>query len=107
MRFAPRIWYPIAVVLAVINVAAVWFAAAPGEPLHATVHAVLGAAFAVWATQLRLRSGEEGRRDAELDALELEAEDLRRALAEAEERVGFAERMLAQQPERRPDQDLH
>ena len=107
MRFPPRIWYPIAVVLAVINVAAVWFAAAPGEPLHATVHAALGAAFAVWATRLHMRSGEEGRRDAELDALELEGEDLRRALAEAEERVEFAERMLAQQPERRPDQDRH
>ena len=54
-----------------------------------------------------MRTGEEGRRDAELDAHELEGEDLRRALAEAEERVEFAERMLAQQPERRPDQDRH
>lgn len=105
MHFPPRIWYPIAAVLAVINIGAVWFAAAPGEPLHATAHAVLGAAFAVWATRLRQRSRDEGGRDAELDALELEADDLRRALAEAQERVDFAERMLAQRPERGPGEE--
>lgn len=103
MRFPPRIWYPIAVVLAAINVGAVWFAAAPGEPMHATTHAVLGVAFALWAQRLRRASVTMSDHDGEIAALELEAHDLRQALAEAQERVEFAERVLAEQPERRPD----
>lgn len=106
MTFKPAIWAPIAAVLSAINLGAVWFAAMPGEPLHATTHAVLAVAFAYWAQ--RLRHQQLGApTDADLDALELEVQDLRSALAEAQERVEFAERMLAQgEPVRRDDQKL-
>jgi hypothetical protein len=39
--------------------------------------------------------------EARLDALELEMTNLRQELAEAQERLDFAERVLAQQPETR------
>jgi hypothetical protein len=54
---------------------------------------------------LRLRLGAGGRGlEEELDQLELEANDLRQALAEAQERADFAERVLAQGVEQeRPD----
>ena len=101
MTFRPAIWFPIAVVLSVINAGAVWFAAVPGEPLHATTHAVLAVAFAVWAQ--RLRGGPRERAlETELDQLDLEMADLQRALAEAQERLDFAERVLAQGGDPRP-----
>ncbi len=106
MTFKPRIWYPIAVVLSALNVGAVWFAAVAAEPLHSTVHAALGVGFALWANTMRLR-----RRRAEEDQLEqrdplaLEVNDLRQELSEAQERLDFAERMLAQERNpRRPEQ---
>lgn len=99
MTFKPAIWYPIAVVLSVINVAGVWFAA-PAEPWHATIHAGLALAFAVWA--LRLRPGPGGSElPARLEVLEVEVSKLRQELSETQERLDFAERLLAQRPEAR------
>lgn len=95
MTFKPAVWIPIAAVLSVINLAGVWVAAAPGEPLHATIHAALAVAFALWAQRLRRRQLGTPT-DADLNALELEVQDLRRELAEAHERVDFAERVLAE-----------
>ncbi len=104
MTFKPKIWFPIATVLSALNVGAVWFAAVPGEPLHATVHATLAVAFGLWAVRLRLGTGARGL-EAELDEMELEMEALRHELAEAQEKVDFAERVLAQGVEqRRSDQ---
>lgn len=105
MTFKPAIWYPIAVLVSAINVAAVWFAAVPSEPLHATIHAALAVAFALWAQRLRLgaapRQVEPG-----LEALELEVNALRQELSEAQERLDFTERVLARESEiRRPEQD--
>lgn len=95
MTFKPAIWYPIAVVLSVVNLAAVWFAAAPGEPLHATVHAALAVAFGLWAQ--RLRPGQRrGQLNAGLEALELDVDHLQQQLSETQERLDFAERVLAQ-----------
>jgi hypothetical protein len=95
VTFKPRIWFPIAVLLSVMDLVAVWPAAAAGEAMHATAHAALALAFGVWAFRLRLGTGSR-EADAEFDALELEANDLRQALAEAQERADFAERVLAQ-----------
>lgn len=104
MTFKPRVWFPIAVVLAVVDLGAVWPAAAAGEAMHATVHALLAVAFGVWALRLRVGTGAPGLEE-ELGALELEASDLRQALAEAQERADFAERMLAQGAElKRPEE---
>ena len=99
MTFKPKIWYPIAAILALVNVAGVWVAAAATEPPHATIHAVLGVAFALWAFRLRQRreqvSGEYAVGAGE-DALALDVDDLRQELAETKERLDFAERVLAQ-----------
>lgn len=102
MTFKPRIWYPIAVGLSALNVVAVWFAAAPGEPLHATIHAVLAVAFGWWAQRLR-QGPARGEVESGLEALELEVNALRQELSEAQERIDFAERVLAQESRpRRP-----
>jgi len=98
MTFKPAIWYPIAIVLCVANVVAVWFAAVPAEPLHATVHAGLAVAFGLWARRLRhgpLGSVHRAELEA-VEALEVEVSALRQELSEAQERVDFAERMLAE-----------
>lgn len=100
MTFKPAIWYPIAVVLSLVNVGAVWFAARPAEPWHATIHAVLAVAFGLWAQRLRGRPGRH-EHEAGLDALDVEVNALRQELSEAQERLDFAERILAQGPEPR------
>ena len=95
MTFRPAIWFPIAAILSAINVGAVWFAAVPGEPLHASTHAFFAVLFALWAQRLR-GTPQQRELETELDQLDLEVGDLRQALAEAQERLDFAERMLAQ-----------
>jgi hypothetical protein len=100
MTFKPAIWRPIAVVLSVINVAAVGFAAQAGEPWHASIHAALALAFGLWAQHMR--PGPDGsERQARLEVLEAEMDGLRQELSEAQERLDFAERVLAQEPESR------
>lgn len=103
MTFKAAFWHPVAVVLTLGNLVAVWFAAMPGEPLHATIHAGLAVAFGVWAQ--RLRAGPpQGQLDLDLEPLELEVEQLRRELGETQERLDFAERVLTQgrEPQREP-----
>ncbi|MBI4544468.1 MAG: hypothetical protein HY703_04675 [Gemmatimonadetes bacterium] len=98
MTFKPALWYPIAVVLSVVNLVAVGFAAGSAEPWHASVHAGLALAFGLWAQ--RLRQGPGGsERHARLEVLEAEVSDLRRELSQTQEGLDFAERLLAQRPE--------
>jgi hypothetical protein len=99
MTFKPAIWYPIAIVLSVINVAAAWVAA-PAEPWHATIHVGLALAFGVWAQRLRPGSG-GSEFQTRLEALEIEVSKLRQELSETQERLDFAERLLAQRPDAR------
>ena len=117
MTFKPTTWYPIAAVVAVLNVVAAGFAAAATEPLHAATHAALALAFGLWAQHLRSRRGEStagnevggggelgSELQAGLDALDAEVSKLRQELSETQERLDFAERLLARGPEtRRPD----
>ena len=112
MTFKPKVWFPIAAVLSAVNLVAVWFAAVPGEPAHATLHAGLALAFGYWALRLRQRLG-TGEHEARFQALEDEAgrlesiddemDRLRQALSETQERLDFAERMLVQGREQRRD----
>jgi hypothetical protein len=104
MTFKPAVWFPIAVLLSAANVVAVWFAALPAEPLHATIHAGLAVAFGVWARRLRQPAG-GNELGAGFDALELEISELRHQLSDAQERLDFAERMLAEPEPRRADPD--
>jgi len=100
MTFKSPIWYPIAVGLSVLNLVAAGFAGGQGEPLHASIHVAVGLAFGLWAQRLRLvpRGGEL---EAGLEALEFEVSKMRQELSEAQERLDFAERLLAQPPEQR------
>ena len=95
MTFKASTWYPIAVVLSVINLAGAGFAVAQAEPSHAAVHASLALAFGLWARRLRQRPA---RSDVQtrLEALEVEVGRLGQDLRELQERLDFAERVLAQ-----------
>ena len=104
MTFKPTTWYPIAVVLSVINLAGAGFAVGQAEPTHAAVHVALALGFGLWARRLRrrpggseLQAGLEGLDALErLEALEAEVSKLRQELTETQERLDFAERLLAQ-----------
>jgi hypothetical protein len=98
MTFKSAKWYPIAVALSVLNLVGAGFAVGQAEPFHAMVHVVLGLAFGLWAQRLKLRPGGIELED-RLEALEAEMGelgDLRRELTEIQERLDFAERLLAQ-----------
>jgi len=107
MTFKPAIWYPIAVLLSVGNLVAVAFATGSAPPWHASIHAALALAFGLWALRLRrqgsggseLQAGREAL-DA-LDTLKAEVGMLRQEVSEMQERLDFAERLLAQRPEPR------
>lgn len=100
MTFKPATWQPIAVVLSVANWVGAGLAIGAGEPIHATVHVALAAAFALWAQRLRatpIGSDTEAR----IEALEADVMHMRRELSEAQERLDFAERLMAQLPQSR------
>jgi hypothetical protein len=104
MTFKPAIWRPIAIVLSAVNLVAVGFAAGDAEPWHAGIHSALALAFGLWAQRLhRVPEGGVGGISSELqagfEALELEMGQMRQELTEAQERLDFAERLLAQRPE--------
>ena len=106
MKFKSAIWFPIAVVLSIINLVAAGFAAGEPEPWHVGTHAALALAFGLWAQRMRLRPRESELQaspdvlDA-LDALEAEVSRLRQELSETQERQDFTERLLAQGQEAR------
>lgn len=102
MTFKPAIWYPIAVVLSGLNLVGLGLAAGTGEPMHATIHGALALGFGLWAQRLRTAPRQTGdERQARLEELESDVNSLRRELSEAQERLDFAERLLAQRPESR------
>jgi hypothetical protein len=99
MRFNPRIWVPLSGILAGVNVGATWFAAQAAEPTHATIHAALAVAFALWSARLRqgrASSGEAALADMQLQLEDIQAES-RGQVAELQDRLDFAERLLAQE----------
>jgi hypothetical protein len=98
MTFKPALWQPIAIVLSAINLVGVGVATRSAEPWHAAAHAVLALTFGLWAQRLRWGSG-RNERMIRLDVLETEVSNLQRELREAQERLDFAERLLAQRPE--------
>ena len=100
MTFKPALWHPIAVVLSALNLAGAGFAVGVAEPWHAAAHAALAAAFGLWAQRLRQNPGGSDLQ-AGFEVLEAEVGDLRRELSEAQERLDFAERLLAQESESR------
>jgi hypothetical protein len=102
MTFKPAVWKPIAVVVSAVNLVGVGFAAGAAEPWHAGIHAALALGFGLWAQRLQGAPAAQpiGDRD-RLDSLEGEVGELRRELTETQERLDFAERVLAQGRETR------
>jgi hypothetical protein len=96
MTLNPRIWQPVAAVLSVVNLGAVWFAAQPGDPWHASIHAALAVGFGVWAQRLgtRRRAASISGESLSAEALE-ELSILRSEVGELAERLDFTERVLA------------
>ena len=102
MTFKPAIWRPIAAILSAINLVAVGLAAGSAEPWHAAGHAALALAFGLWAQRLRpLANAGGSESEARLEVLEADVSSLRGELSEAQERLDFAERLLAQGSESR------
>ncbi len=98
MTVKPAVWHPISIALSAINLVGLGLAAGATEPLHAGVHAVLALAFGAGAW--RLRRGPGGLDElAGLNAVDAEIESLRQELIETQERLDFAERVLAQRVE--------
>jgi hypothetical protein len=95
MTFKPATWYPITIALSAINLVGAGLAAGGGETWHAGLHVVLAAGFALAARHVgrRITRNES---QAELQEVEVELAGLRQELIDAQERLDFAERMLAQ-----------
>lgn len=91
--FKHRAWIPIAWILSLANVGAVWFAAQPAEPWHATAHAVLGVLFGLGAQRLSARrqalktGGAGADRPADLATIRAEVAELREGQYETIKRV--------------------
>ena len=104
MWFKHRAWIPVAWVLCLVNLIAVWFAARPAETWHASVHALLAVLFGLGAQRLGLRGqpvavGEVAGRLRELET-RLANPDPRQvaqaldAIAIEVERIGESQRFL-------------
>ena len=100
MTFKPALWRPIAFGLSALNLVAVGFAAGDAEPWHAAGHAALAMAFGYWAQRLRRAPGGADREE-RLEMLGDEVSEMRREVVEGQERIDFAERLLAQGREQR------
>ena len=110
MASKTRFWNAVLVVLSAGNLVSVWFAARPGEPWHATIHAALALAFGLWAQgrmrleDVRWRAGAlDKATEVEIAPLRDEVGEVRRELGEVQERLDFAERLLSQSREREGD----
>jgi hypothetical protein len=102
MTFKPSIWRPIALAASAFNLAGLGYAVALTEPWHAAFHAFLAGGFAFWAQRLQHRRPRASLDEqARFDALETDMQMLRQELTEAQERLDFTERLLAQEAETR------
>jgi hypothetical protein len=104
MTFKSKYWQPAAIVLSALNLVGVGFAAGAAEPWHAGVHATLALLLGLWAQRLRGRAPadqEQPDLQAGLESLEFEVGRMREELSEAQERLDFAERVLAKGTESR------
>jgi hypothetical protein len=108
--FKHRAWIPIAWLLSLGNLIAVWFAAQPAEPWHATIHALLAVGFGLGAQRLSQRRRPSADADLVERLQELEARlvdldqlpDVDDRLAELAERLDFTERALVDARNRAP-----
>jgi hypothetical protein len=93
MWFKHRAWIPVAWLLSLGNLVAVWFAAQPAEAWHATIHALLAVLFGVGAQRLMARQ-RAPLRGAIGDDREKRLEQAIDAMAVELERVGEGQRFV-------------
>lgn len=116
MWFKHRAWIAVAWVASLANLGAVWFAARPAEPWHATVHALLAVLFGLGAQRLALRqkattgAGVVTRQELEARLAKLDPQQVAQALdaiAVEVERIGegqrFLTKLLTERDARSPD----
>ena len=104
MTFKSKYWQPAAIGLSAINLVGVGLAAGQAEAWHAAIHATLALVLGLWAQRLRGRLPEgDPQYDLQsgLESLEFEVSKMREELSETQERLDFAERVLAQGQEAR------
>jgi hypothetical protein len=95
MWFKHRAWIPVAWVLSLANLGAVWFAARPAEAWHATIHALLAVLLGVGAQRLMARQRPSLRSQSALgDDREERLEQAIDAIAIELERVGEGQRFV-------------
>ena len=93
--FKHRAWIPVAWLVSIANVGAVWFAALPAEPWHATIHALLAVLFGVGAERLMARQRPSSHAQAAIDDdRERRLEQAIDAIAVELERVGEGQRFV-------------
>lgn len=103
MTLKRTIWLSVALILTTVNVLGLGWALALQEGPHAGAHVALSVLCGWWAYRLLRPAGPSDATDApaaldqqeRFDALESDVNRLRQELGEAQERVDFAERMLA------------
>jgi hypothetical protein len=109
MALSRQSWSRILAGLSILNLAGMWYAMRVNEPRHALIHVVLAAGFGLWAWRLKLRPSEPnplGLQDqveqqaAALEDAQAALADQSAQLAELQERLDFAERILAQSRDR-------
>ncbi len=97
-----KLFLPISLaLLSAGNVVGVYAAveSATPDPMHATLHAVLAVGFAAWSQWAwRRRASVPTDSQVRIEGVEADIDSMRQELLEAQERLDFAERMLAQQP---------
>lgn len=104
MALNPRLWRPIAAFLSVANLVGAGIHLGTGQPAAAAIHGFLAAGAAYWAVRLgrpRAPVLDNPETEERMELLENELLQQRHELAEAQERLDFAERMLAQNVEKR------
>jgi hypothetical protein len=96
MTSKTRFWTAALVVLSAVNLVSVWFAARPGEPWHATLHAALALGLGLWAQERMQNERRPGPAVASLPDERLERiERAVEAVAIEVERIGEMERFAS------------
>lgn len=101
MEFRRGPWYPIAILVVVINTAGGFYAYLTGEPFHAFAHGVAAVGFGLWARYLKQTSAQRERAVAapdKVEMLEANLSELERELWETQKRLDFADQLLKNKP---------
>ena len=104
MALNPRLWRPIAAFLSVANLVGAGIHIGMEQGEGAAIHGLLAAGAAYWAVRLgqpRHAALPNPATEERMEQLETELMQQRQELAEAQERLDFAERLLTQKAERR------